>query len=51
LKPAWANSSQDPISEKTHHKKDVGSEFKSQYSQKKERKKEIKTMVFHVNHG
>jgi hypothetical protein len=24
LKPAWANSSQDPISKKTHHKKGVG---------------------------
>jgi hypothetical protein len=47
-KPAWANTLQDPILKKTHHKKrsggvaqDVGPEFKSQY-QKREREREKK---------
>jgi hypothetical protein len=42
LKPTWANSSQDPISKKTHHKKraggvaqGIGSVFKLQYCQKR----------------
>jgi hypothetical protein len=40
-KPAWAKSSQDPISKKNHHKKagrmaqGVGLEFKPQYLKKK----------------
>jgi hypothetical protein len=33
-KPAQANNSQDPISKKTHHKKDVDSGFKPQYHKK-----------------
>jgi ribosomal protein L44E len=47
LKPARANSSQDPISKKTHHKnrsgrvaQGVGPEFKPQYHQKKKKEKE-----------
>jgi hypothetical protein len=45
LKPAWANSLQDPILKKTHYKKiaggvaqGVGPEFKPQYRQKKKKK-------------
>jgi hypothetical protein len=45
-KPAWANSSQDPILKKTHHKKracgvaqSVGPEFKPQHCNKKKKKK------------
>jgi hypothetical protein len=41
LKPAWANSSQHPLSKKTYHKKrtggvvqGVGPEFKPQYQNK-----------------
>jgi hypothetical protein len=48
LKPAWANSLQDPISKNTYHKKKkkkaggvaqgIGSQFKFQYCKKKKRK-------------
>jgi hypothetical protein len=49
LKPAWANSLQDPISKNTYHKKKkkkaggvaqgIGSQFKFQYCKKKKKEK------------